>query len=103
VGVLFAVYGQIYQTGANAYDFFLAWTIFVTLWVLVSNFAPLWFLYLILINTTFILYSEQVATDWSLALVCIVLFIFHFSVLLSIHISGIKKIPDWFLNTVSLA
>ena len=103
VGVLFAVYGQIYQTGANAYDFFLAWTIFVTLWALVSNFAPLWLLYLVLINTTFIFYSEQVATDWSLALVCIVLFIFHFSVLLSIHISGIKKIPDWFLNIVSLA
>jgi uncharacterized membrane protein len=42
VGVMFSVFGQIYQTGANAYDFFLAWSVFVTLWVIVSNFAPLW-------------------------------------------------------------
>ena len=37
VGVLFAVFGQIYQTGADAYDFFSAWTVFITLWV-----ANLW-------------------------------------------------------------
>ena len=36
VGVLFAVFGQIYQTGANAYDFFLGWTMFITIWVFVS-------------------------------------------------------------------
>lgn len=41
VGALFAVYGQIYQTGANAYDFFLGWTIFVTLWAIVSGYPPL--------------------------------------------------------------
>ena len=41
VGVLFAVFGQIYQTGANAYDFFLVWTIFVTLWVVGNYSAPL--------------------------------------------------------------
>jgi uncharacterized membrane protein len=27
VGGMIAVFGQIYQTGANAYDFFLGWTI----------------------------------------------------------------------------
>ncbi|WP_190810377.1 DUF2157 domain-containing protein [Flagellimonas sp. S3867] len=65
VGVLLAVFGQIYQTGANAYDLFLGWTLLITLWVIVSNFAPMWLLYIILINTTFILYTGQVAHDWS--------------------------------------
>ena len=60
VGVLFAVFGQIYQTGANAYDFFLGWTIFITLWVLISNFASLWLVYRVLINSTFVFYSQQV-------------------------------------------
>jgi uncharacterized membrane protein len=103
VGVLFAVFGQIYQTGANAYDFFLAWTIFVTLWVFVSNFAPLWLLYLILVNTTFILYSQQVAKDWSEVFIYSLLFIINATVLISTIILGKKKIPNWFLNTVALA
>lgn len=103
VGVLFAVFGQVYQTGANAYDFFLAWTVFVTLWVLVSGFAPLWLLYLVLINTTFILYAQQVADDWPEVFVFTLLFIFNTAVLIfAIMLSG-KKRPDWFLNTVALA
>ncbi len=107
VGVLFAVYGQIYQTGANAYDFFLGWTVFVTLWVAISNFAPLWLLYIVLINTTFILYSQQVAKDWSEISIITSLFIFNTIALISaIVFSKYKKethIPNWFLNTVALS
>ncbi|PTX22725.1 putative membrane protein DUF2157 [Pontibacter mucosus] len=77
VGVLFAVYGQIYQTGANAFDFFWGWTYCVVLWVLVANFQPLWFIFLALLNTTFILYTQQVATHWSFALVLDALFILN--------------------------
>lgn len=103
VGVLFAVFGQIYQTGANAYDFFLAWTIFVTIWVLVSKFSPLWLLYLVLINTTFILYSQQVAKDWSEVFICFLLFIINTVVLISTIYFAKKETPNWFLNTVTLA
>ena len=103
VGVLFAVYGQIYQTGANAYDFFLGWTIFVTLWVLVSNFAPLWLLYLVLMNTTFVLYSEQVATHWTTVFNYTLLFFMNTAVLIFAIYFGKKRIPNWFLNTVALA
>ncbi len=105
VGVLFAVFGQIYQTGANAYDFFLAWTIFVTLWVVVSNFAPLWLLYLVLINTTFILYTQQVVGDWSTSFVFTILSIFNTAALItSILFARYKKIniPNWFSNVVAL-
>jgi len=91
VGVLFAVYGQIYQTGANAYDFFLVWTIFITFWVAVSNFAPLWLLYMVLTNTTLILYSQQVAKDWSDIFILILLFIFNFIVLITSIISSKHK------------
>jgi uncharacterized membrane protein len=107
VGVLFAVYGQIYQTGANAYDFFLGWTVFVTLWVVISNFAPLWLLYMVLINTTFILYSQQVAKNWSEIFIFTSLFIFNAIVLISaIALFNRKKeinIPNWFLNIVALS
>lgn len=60
VGIAFAVYGQIYQTGADAYDFFLGWSIFVSAWVAIASFPFLWFFYLILINLTIYLYFIQV-------------------------------------------
>lgn len=63
VGVLFAVFGQIYQTGANAYDFFLAWTIFSFIWVLVARFIPLWILYIALLNVTLYFYFDQIKPD----------------------------------------
>ena len=106
VGVLFAVFGQIYQTGANAYDFFLAWTAFITLWVVVSNFAPLWMLYLILINATLILYSQQVTREWSAVFVYTLLFVISTTTLISgIILSKYEKLkpPSWFLYTVALA
>lgn len=107
VGVLFAVFGQIYQTGANAFDFFLAWTIFITLWVIVSDFAPLWLLYLLLINTTFYLYTEQVVKDWSELLVLTLHFAINTTFLIAATVlsryRSTANIPNWFLNMVALA
>ncbi len=107
VGVLFAIFGQIYQTGANAYDFFLGWTLFISIWVAVSNFAVLWLLFIILINTTIILYSQQVAYDWSEIFVFTLLFMMNTAFLLTalfgkrIHKNIIA--PTWFSNTIALA
>ena len=100
VGVLFAVFGQIYQTGANAYDFFLGWTLFITLWVVFSNYPLLWLVYLVLIQTTLVLYAEQVASGWSV-------FIINTTALLGMEylpriISGLK-VPAWLSNLVALA
>lgn len=83
VGALFAVYGQVYQTGANAYDFFLGWTVFISIWVLVANYAPLWLLYTVLINTTFYFYTEQVANDWSTIYIILIFFIFNLLTLIT--------------------
>jgi uncharacterized membrane protein len=63
VGIWFAVYGQIYQTGANAYDFFLGWFIGTLLWVIVSNFPPIWLLSIVLCNTAINFYFVQVRSD----------------------------------------
>jgi uncharacterized membrane protein len=60
-GVLFAVYGQIYQTGANAFDFFLAWTLFSVVWVAIARFPVLWCVFIVLLNTTFFFYIQQLA------------------------------------------
>lgn len=106
VGVLFAVFGQIYQTGANAYDFFLGWTLFITLWVLVSNFPPLWLIYIILINTTLFLYGEQVAYYWEEQTVYMIHFILNVAFLVAAialqHLGKDLRIPAWFTNAIAL-
>ena len=107
VGVLFAVFGQIYQTGANAYDFFLGWTMFITIWVFVSNYAPLWLVFITLINTTLILYSQQVAHDWSEVFVFTLLFLINllFLIIALVSKKTTKEIkpPIWFTNLIALA
>ncbi len=53
VGVFFAVFGQVYQTGADSYTLFLTWAIAIVPFVLVSNFAILWIFLLVLINIAY--------------------------------------------------
>lgn len=60
LGVLMAVYGQTYQTGADAFELFVGWAALIFGWVVVSQFASLWFFWLILVNTGSILYWVQV-------------------------------------------
>ncbi len=107
VGVLYAVFGQVYQTGADAYDFFLGWTLFVFVWVLFSRFAPLWTLFVILINTTLFLYAEQVAYEWTEMFLYALLFTINGLLLVGfIWIPKALKLPpfpSWFVQLLALA
>ncbi|MDR0229558.1 MAG: DUF2157 domain-containing protein [Flavobacteriaceae bacterium] len=60
VGVLYAVFGQEYQTGANAYDFFLAWLLTISVWSITSKFPFQWLFYGILANITLMLCFSQI-------------------------------------------
>ncbi len=107
VGVLFAVQGQIYQTGANAYDFFLGWSIFISLWVWATRYAAFWLLYMVLITTTLLLYSEQVATAWPRNTVLILCFMVNAAVLTFWELwqygAGKAQISVWFLRVLGIA
>ena len=63
IGTLFAVFGQIYQTGADAYDLFLGWTLFTLLWAIAIRFTPLWFTFLGLFCVTLWLYALQIVPN----------------------------------------
>jgi uncharacterized membrane protein len=104
VGAMFAVFGQVYYTGANTCDFFLAWTVFISLWAIVSNFPPLWLVYVALINTTICFYAQQVA-PWSrdftfLLLLLVNVACFLFFMLISTF--GSITVPRWFRNVLGL-
>lgn len=60
VGVFLAVFGQIYQTGADSFELFLGWAAFIFPWVLLGRFGALWMLWLLLLNAALCLSWEQV-------------------------------------------
>ena len=59
-GVLLAVYGQAYQTGADAYGLFLGWGVLILGWALIGRQGALWLLVAVLANLTLVLYWGQV-------------------------------------------
>lgn len=106
VGLLFSVFGQIYQTGADAYDFFLGWTVFIFLWAMISDFAVLWLVLILLINTTFSFYVGQAGPHWSFTITSLLLFTINSIALLIVRMAYskgfISSLPGWFLKTISL-
>jgi len=60
VGALFALFGQIYQTGADAYTLFLNWAILIIGWVIIGDLPLLWLGLLGLVNLTWGFYWSQV-------------------------------------------
>ncbi len=59
-GVLMAVFGQIYQTGADAYELFASWAILVLPWMLVSRNPAHVLVWIIIADTAFGLFGAQV-------------------------------------------
>ena len=60
VGLLLAVFGQVYQTGADPYGLFLGWAILVFPLAIIGRQAGLWVLLQVLLNITVITYYTQV-------------------------------------------
>ena len=60
VGTLLAVFGQVYQTGADPYGLFLAWATLILPWAIIGRQAGVWLLWQALLNLTVIMYYTQV-------------------------------------------
>lgn len=58
-GPLLALVGQTYQTGADAYALFLAWTLVLSVYALVIRFAGAWIVALVLAHATTWLWADQ--------------------------------------------
>ena len=61
VGALLALVGQTYQTGADPWELFATWAIFVLPWVVIARFAPLWLLWIALVNLSVSFYYHAFA------------------------------------------
>lgn len=62
VGVFLAVFGQVYQTGADAWGLFLAWSLLTLAWALLTNFAATWAVWLVVADLAIWLWWDQTRT-----------------------------------------
>lgn len=58
VGVLLALIGQTYQTGADTYELFAVWCALILPWALLARFDVLWVFWLLLLNLSISLYYQ---------------------------------------------
>ncbi|MCH9022712.1 MAG: DUF2157 domain-containing protein [Planctomycetes bacterium] len=58
LGVLLALYHQIYQTGADPWQLFFNWALLMLPWALIGRFPTIWIVWIVLINLSIVLYHQ---------------------------------------------
>lgn len=58
LGVLLALYGQTYQTGADPWQLFFNWALLMLPWAFVAQFASMWLIWVVLLNLSIMLYFQ---------------------------------------------
>ena len=58
LGVLLALYGQTYQTGADPWQLFFNWALLMLPWAIIGRFSAIWIVWLLLINLSIVLYYQ---------------------------------------------
>jgi uncharacterized membrane protein len=96
VGVFLAVFGQIYQTGADSYNLFMIWALLISPFVIISDFAALWVIWLLITNIFLIFYSQQVlSNDGELHMVIFSYLVIFNGLFLCLREYCLKKGLDW--------
>ena len=58
LGVVLALYGQTYQTGADPWQLFFNWALLMLPWAIIGRFSAIWIVWVVLINTSIVLYYQ---------------------------------------------
>lgn len=66
LGVLLALYGQTYQTGADPWQLFANWALLMLPWAFVARFASMWLIWVLLLNLSIVLYFQAIGTLFGL-------------------------------------
>lgn len=62
IGIMFAVFGQVYQTGADSYMLFVMWSLAIFPMVLSLRYLPSYFLFFIVLSLAAILYVSYLGS-----------------------------------------
>lgn len=66
VGVFLAVFGQVYQTGADLFELFQGWALLILPWTLLGGSAALWIFWWVVANLWLgLFWSQSMVAEWS--------------------------------------
>ena len=66
LGILLALIGQTYQTGADPWQLFALWALLMTPWAIVARASAVWILWIVLVNVGAVLYYQKFDLSWFL-------------------------------------
>ncbi|MCA8969674.1 MAG: DUF2157 domain-containing protein [Planctomycetes bacterium] len=111
VGLFLGAFGQVYQTGADAWELFRAWWLLITFWVVASRHHEQWLLWIALVDVMIAMWYEQAArppwiyTVWP----WVVTALLQVAALVGLHFGNAKRYfviphvwPRWLLVPATL-
>lgn len=103
IGTLFAVFGQIYQTGADPYTLFRNWGIFILIFSFIEKFYPLWTLNVTVFTISGMLYSRLYGNFTMICITGSVIILFFFLVYIAIIKKMSVEIKEWFFYILAFS
>lgn len=111
LGVLLALYGQTYQTGADPWQLFFTWALLMLPWALMGRSPTIWVLWLGLINLSIVLYYTALRSAlWMLfdsqAGMLWILFLFNTLALVGWELLAVKRLwlaERWAIRLLAIA
>ncbi len=103
IGTLFAVFGQIYQTGADPYTLFRNWGLFILIFSFVEKFYPLWTLNITVFTISGMIYSRLYGDFVTICITgSMIVFVFFISYICMIKKLSFK-IKEWFFYILAFS
>ncbi|MDU1909812.1 DUF4401 domain-containing protein [Fusobacterium sp.] len=103
IGTLFAVFGQIYQTGADPYTLFRNWGIFILIFSFIEKFYPLWTLNITVFTISGMLYMRLYGNFTMICITGSIIILFFFLIYIAVIKKMLIEVKDWFFYILAFS
>lgn len=103
IGTLFAVFGQIYQTGADPYTLFRNWGIFILIFSFIEKFYPLWTLNITVFTISGMLYSRLYGNFTMICITGSIIILFFFLIYIIVIKKMLIEVKEWFFYILAFS
>ncbi|MHD0319009.1 DUF4401 domain-containing protein [Fusobacterium sp. THCT1E2] len=103
IGTLFAVFGQIYQTGADPYTLFRNWGIFILIFSFIEKFYPLWTLNVTVFTISGMLYMRLYGNFTMICITGSIIILFFFLIYIAVIKKMLIEVKDWFFYILAFS
>ena len=103
IGTLFAVFGQVYQIGADKYTLFRNWGLAILIFSYVERYYPLWALNISVLTIAGMLYSGLYGGMFLSCIIGSIITLFFLLIYIKVEKKLLTKKEDWFFYLISIS